>query len=56
MTDGDHMPKGATTRFISIPSKDWKEIDKAMKKLKCLRCGVIKVEEKGVVILCAKSS
>ncbi|MGV8084765.1 MAG: hypothetical protein ACP5N9_00755 [Candidatus Bilamarchaeum sp.] len=47
---------GAETRFIFIPSKDWKEIDKFMKKEKCLRCGVIKVEEKGVRILCAKSS
>lgn len=49
-------PKGAKTEFVFIPSKDWKEIGKAMGKMKCLRCGVIRVEKNGVRILCAVSS
>lgn len=50
------MGTGAKTDFVFIRTKDWKKIDKKMKELKCLRCGVTKVEKDGVVMLCAKSS
>lgn len=47
---------GAKTDFVFLRTKDWRKIDKKMKALKCLRCGVTKVEKDGVVILCAKTS
>ncbi|VVC02918.1 Uncharacterised protein [Candidatus Bilamarchaeum dharawalense] len=49
------MGKGAKTDFVFIRTKNWKEIDKKMKRLKCLRSGVIRVEKTGVTILCARS-
>ncbi|MFH1785619.1 MAG: hypothetical protein ABH842_04265 [Candidatus Micrarchaeota archaeon] len=49
------MGKKAKTDFIFVKSKNWKTIDKAMKKMKCLRSGVIRVEKNGVTILCAHS-
>ena len=48
--------EGAKTSFVFVPSKKWKDIYKAMECEKCLRTGVVKVEDKGVVILCTQST
>jgi hypothetical protein len=47
---------GAKTEFIFIKSLKWDEIYSQLKKKKCLRCGIVRVEKNGVVALCAKSS
>jgi len=50
------MANGAKTEFITIPSRRWKDIYKAMDCERCLRTGVVKVQAKGVVIMCTKGA